>query len=73
MALRIRKCGKILCAAMHESEHGDMYIDDFLHYCLSANLKVIVTEPHIKHQFRGEWWWYDSIPNDVEIEDFYLE
>lgn len=31
MALRIRKDGRILCAAHHEAEEGDLYLDDYIH------------------------------------------
>ncbi len=72
MALRLRN-NKILCAAIHEPQEGDTYIDDGLHYILSVVWKIIVTEPIEKHTIHGEWWWYDSVPPGKEIEDFYLE
>ena len=25
-----------------------------------------------KHEDRGEWWWVNAIPKDVEIDSFYL-
>jgi hypothetical protein len=31
MALRIRKDGRIFCAALRQEEDGDTYIDDELH------------------------------------------
>lgn len=31
MALRIRKDGRILCAAYHPAEEGDLYLDDHIH------------------------------------------
>lgn len=68
MALRVRKDGRVLCAAMHPVEEGDCYIDDGVHYLLSVEAKVLVTEPHEKHQHHGEWWWINNIPPDVEIE-----
>lgn len=73
MSLRIRKNGRILCAAMHYEEPGDTYIDDELHYQMSVIKKVIVTEPMFLHRFRGEWWWTGNIPKDIEIDKFYLE
>ena len=73
MAVRIRKDGKVLCAAMHGEEDGDIYLDDEIHYHLSVIVKVLVTEPHDLHKFRGEWWWVNSIPEGVEIEPFYKE
>ena len=51
---------------------GDTYIDDSLHYQMSAVHKVLVTESHEKHKDRGEWWWAGNVPEGVEIEDFYL-
>jgi hypothetical protein len=71
MALRIRKNGRILCAAMHPAESGDTYIDDGLHYHLSVEKKVICTEPHEQHQCRGEWWWTGNVPEGITIDDFY--
>ncbi len=73
MALRIRKDGRILCAAMHEKEEGDTYIHDGLHYILSVEEKVLATEPHELHQYRGEWWWKGSIPPGTVIDEFYLK
>lgn len=72
MALRIRKNGKILCAAMHKAEDGDVYINDGVHYYLSAIQKIIVTEPMERHKDRGEWWWKWNIPKGIKIDDFYL-
>ena len=72
MALRIRKDGRILCAAMHPEEEGDTYIHDGLHYQLSVEEKVLCTEPHEQHKERGEWWWVGNIPKDILIDSFYL-
>jgi hypothetical protein len=57
---------------MHEAEDGDTYIHDGLHYQLSVEEKLIVTEPHEQHSQKGQWWWAGNIPADVVIEDFYL-
>jgi hypothetical protein len=73
MALRIRKDGRILCAAMHPAEPGDTYIHDGLHYTLSVVEKVLVTEPIEKHRLRSEWWWAGSVPAGVVIDPFYEE
>jgi hypothetical protein len=73
MAVRIRRDGRILCAAMHPEEPSDLYINDSLHYHLSVEAKVLVTEPHERHKERGEWWWAGRQPDDVEIDLFYLE
>jgi hypothetical protein len=70
MAVRIRKDGRILCAAMHEAKEGDTYIDDGLHYHLSVEKKVLVTEPHERHKESGEWWWKGNAPETVD--PFYL-
>lgn len=56
MAVRIRKGGKIVCAAMNPKRQGDIYIDDGLHYYLSVEQKLLVTEPyrlHKKHKASG--------------------
>lgn len=68
MALRIRKDGRILCAALHPKEEGDTYIDDGLHYEMSVIHRVIVTEPNDKHMIRGEWWWAGNVPADIIVE-----
>lgn len=74
MALRIRKDGTILCAAMHPEKEGDTYLHDGISYKLTVEHRVIVTEPmdceggrggHRKH---GQWWWKHQVPDDVEIE-----
>ena len=68
MALRIRKNGQILCAALSEPELGDTYIDDNLHYEMSQTHKVIVAEPMSKHKETGLWWWSGNVPVGVTIE-----
>ena len=72
MALRIRKDGRILCAAIHPAENGDTYIDDGLHYEMSVVKKVIGTEEHDKHKIHGEWWWIGNVPENIIIDNFYL-
>jgi len=71
MAVRIRKDGRVLCAAMHPAEAGDIYVDDGVHYHLSVEAKVLVTEPHERHRIHGEWWWINAVPDGVQIEKFY--
>lgn len=71
MALRIRKDGTILCAAIHNPEEGDTYIDDGLHYEMSVIHKVIVTEEASKHSVHGQWWWRGALPEEVEVDSFY--
>lgn len=78
MAVRVRSNGRILCAATHPAKRGDTYLNDGLHYKLSVELRVLVTEPMYLaggrggHQAHGEWWWSDRVPDDVEIDAFYL-
>jgi hypothetical protein len=72
MAVRIRKDGRILCAAMHPEEDGDTYLDDGIHYYLSVEKKILVTEPWDKHKNSGQWWWKGNIPQDVEVDKFYI-
>lgn len=73
MAVRIRKDGRVLCAAMHPVEDGDIYVDDGVHYKLSVEAKVLVTEPHERHKEHGQWWWINQIPAEANIDPFYLE
>jgi hypothetical protein len=79
MAVRIRENGQILCAAMHPEEPGDTYIHDVLHYRLSADLGVLVTEPmycdggRCGHAYHGEWWWRDRVPADIELASHYVK
>lgn len=69
MAVRIRTNGKILCAAMHPEEKGDVYVHDGIHYILSAEKKYLVTDDD--HLIHGEWWWRDEVPENIKISDFY--
>lgn len=71
MALRVRRDGRILCAAIHSEELGDTYIDDSLHYEMSVIHKVIGTEPMEKHKIHGQWWWMGNVPEGIEIDPFY--
>lgn len=45
MALRVRKDGRILCAAKSKPEEGDIYIDDGIHQwltrCTPISINVI--------------------------------
>lgn len=73
MAVRIRLSGEVVCAAMHPSEPGDVYVDDRVHYELSAVSKLLVTEPwHGGHAARGLWWWRGEVPEGVVVDEFYL-
>lgn len=68
MAVRIRKNGRIFCAASNAEEVGDTYIDDGLHYKMAVEHKVLVTLPMPEHGTvaKGEWWWSGSAPDSVE-------
>lgn len=72
MALRIRKDGRIFCAAMHPEQPGDAYLTDSEHYYLSVERRVLMTEPFKQHARRGEWWWRGQVPSGVVIDSFYL-
>ncbi|KKK95965.1 hypothetical protein LCGC14_2667550 [marine sediment metagenome] len=56
MAIRWRKTGELLCAAMTDEEKDDTYIDDRLHYQLSVILRCIVAD--VKHENNGRWYWW---------------
>lgn len=72
MAVRIRKDGRIFCAALNNHEEGDIYINDALHYHLSVIEKILVTTENEHHMSTGgEWWWKTKIPNGIIIDEFY--
>ena len=74
MALRIRKDGRILCAALHKPEDGDTYIPDSISEILSGctGLEVIiVTDTEPLHSLHGEWWWAGARQDLLEM--FYEE
>lgn len=72
MAVRIRKNGQIFCAALSKALDGDCYIDDDLHYELSAVRKLLVTTENDYHIANGgEWWWRSQEPLNVPIDEFY--
>lgn len=72
MALRIRKNGRIFCAALTKEQEGDCYIDDGLHYELSVERNVLLTTYMPYHAKNGgEWWWRGQEPTNVPIE--YME
>ena len=74
MAIRIRKNGKIFCAALNKEEPGDCYLDDGIHYMLSVERKVLVTTENDIHMTTGgEWWWKGQEPKDIMIDKFYYE
>lgn len=71
MAVRIRKSGEILCAALHPELPEDIYVDDALHYILSVKQRLLVTEDWEGHSIRGQWWWKGEVPEGVQIDPFY--
>jgi hypothetical protein len=73
MAVRIRKDGRIFCAAMHRAEEGDSYLDDGVHYYLSVERRVLRTEPMEGHAKHGQWWWAGQEPEWAYIDPFYEE
>lgn len=73
MSLRIRKDGRILCAAMHPAEPGDTYIHDGISYTLTVELHAIVTDKmHLRAADgsvgHGQWWWANRVPEGIEID-----
>lgn len=73
MAVRVREDGTIVCAAMHQAQPGDTYLKDGLHYRLSAEYGVLVSEPMARHQQDGLWWWFDEVPPDREPSGYYAD
>lgn len=70
MAIRWRKNGKLMCAAMSSPEDGDCYIDDRLHYQLSVISRAIMAD--INHEENGLWHWvhsdHDRLRGKPELE-----
>lgn len=63
MALRIRKTGEILCAALHEEKGGDTYIPDDVSEILTGctgKPPLLITDPEPIHSTHGYWWWIGS-------------
>lgn len=60
MALRIRKNGDVLCAALHKEEEGDTYIPDDISEILTGctgKEAVLITDDEPIHSTHGRWWW----------------
>ena len=55
MAMRWRKDGRLLCAAMTEPEEGDTYIGDGVHYQLSVISRAILAD--VDHETNALWYW----------------
>lgn len=74
MALRIRKDGRVVCAAINDAEEGDCYLHDGISYMLTVEEKVLVTTENDYHMSHGgEWWWKDQEPKDVVIDEIYKD
>jgi len=58
MSLRWRAGGELLCAAKHEAQENDSYIDDKLHYQLAVELKVVI--PQADERESGVWHWINE-------------
>lgn len=72
MAVRVRKNGRIFCAALSKALEGDCYIDDELHYELSVKRKILITTENDHHMNNGgEWWWKGQEPKNISIDTFY--
>ena len=73
MAIRIRRDGRIKCAAMHRARAGDTYLGDRVHYDLVI-AGALVTEPwgdargRGGHSVHGEWWWSGNVPANVNLD-----
>lgn len=57
MAIRVRKDGTMVCAALTESKDGDTYIDDALHHIMHQEYKVIYSKPMPEHLSDPRWFW----------------
>ena len=69
MGARIRKNGRIFCAALTEAKEGDIYISDGLLYYLSVEKEILVTTENDYHMSHGgEWWWKGEEPSNVLID-----
>lgn len=67
MALRIRKDGRVLCAAMHPEEPEDIYVHDGISHELCVTMGFLVTDDkHLRDGDgvgHGEWWWAIDRPD----------
>ena len=66
MAIRWRKDGMLMCAAMSQPEEGDTYIDDSVHYVLSVLSHAIIADEN--HKSNGLWYWNSHFTNKGEEE-----
>lgn len=67
MAIRVRKDGTMWCAAHTDSQPGDTYIDDTLHYEMSVVHSVIVAYPMPRHIEEPQWFWTATAPEDANF------
>ena len=62
MAVRVRKTGEVVCAAMFPEEEGDTYLDDGVHYCLAVQLRAMAPLPH------GRWKFIEQGTRDFDAD-----
>ena len=55
MAIRWRRSGELICAAMSQPEEDDAYIDDRVHYQLSVISMAIIAD--VNHEVNRLWHW----------------
>jgi len=58
VAIRWRKDGTLICAAMSEPEERDTYIDDRLHDQLT---EMAIITADVNHKVNGLWYWKDNL------------
>lgn len=63
MALRIRKDGQIVCAAMHPEQAGDTYLHDGLSYQLRVKEGVVIDD--VNHEQNGLCYWRSDVMHVV--------
>lgn len=67
MAIRLRKSGTMVCAALSEERDGDIYIDDGTHYHLSVEKGLIVSYPWERHKDEPFWFWANNAPEGCDL------
>ena len=69
MALRIRKDGRVLCAAYHEAEPGDLYLDDYVHSYLGGCMECL--QPGMRQLDNYDWGTHEYYINGSGREHVY--
>lgn len=70
MAMRWRKDGRLVCAAMTDEQPGDIYFDDEQHYQMSQR-GVILADP--QHETNALWHWAGHLVPDWNEMRYALE